>query len=418
MILYQIVMALALVVTLAHQAVRGAKGALAERLGFGPAPNLAPNLAPNPSFGPASGPRLWLHAASVGEVTSARWAVEALLAAKPGLQMLVTTNTATGRERVRSWALPGVTAALAPFDSAGAAARVLDLWEPRALIVVENELWPARLRACDNRGVPVLVIGARMSARSAARWRMLNGLARRTLACIVWLSAQDEASRDRFVALGLPRAAVGPIMALKSLGKTDAGVAPFAPIGARDTVLLAASTHDGEEALILEAFAQQTRFAHLILAPRHPRRGDEVAALLAARGIIAARRSKGQTPAPGAAVYLADTLGEMALWYAMAGATVIGGTFARRGGHTPWEPARQGSAILHGPSVSNFAAPFAALDRSGGALCVADAAGLARALQSLDAPAQARMAAAASEMLAPEGDGTEVLAVLLRSLKG
>lgn len=405
MILYQIVMAFALVATLAHQALRGAKGALAERLGFGARPQ-------------GAGPRLWLHAASVGEVTSARWVIEALLAARPGLQVLVTTNTATGRARVRGWALPGVSAALAPFDSAGAAARVLDAWEPRALIVVENELWPARLRACDNRGVPVLVIGARMSARSAGRWRALNGLVTKMLGRINWLSAQDEASLARIVALGLPQSAAGPVMALKSLGKADVPALPFAPMAAREKVLLAASTHEGEEAIILDAFARQSRFTHLILAPRHPKRGDEVAALLAARALPFARRSRGEPPAPGAAIYLADSLGEMALWYAMAGATVIGGSFVPRGGHTPWEPARQGSAILHGPSVANFDAPFAALDRSGAALVASDAAGLARALQGLDAPSQARMAKLAAEVLAPQGDGAEVLAVLLRAIKG
>lgn len=404
MILYQIVMVFALVVTLAHQALRGGKGAVAERLGFGPSP--------------APGPRLWLHAASVGEVTSARWVLEAVLTARPGLQVLVTTNTATGRDRVRAWALPGVQAALAPFDSAGAAARLLDRWQPQALVVVENELWPARLRACDHRGVPVLVIGARMSARSAARWRMLNGVMRRMLRRIDWLSAQDSESRARFLALGLPSSAAGPVMALKSLGKVQENAPSYAAIGPRPAVLLAASTHEEEEALILDAFARQDRFAHLILAPRHPRRGDEVAALLAARGMTAARRSKGESPVPGARVFLADTLGEMDQWYGMAGVTVIGGTFAPKGGHTPWEPARLGSAILHGPSVHNFAAPFAALDRAGGAVAVADRAGLARALQGFDPTAQARCAAIAAEVLAPEGDGAAVVAAILQAVKG
>lgn len=408
MILYQIVMVFALVVTLAHQALRGAKGAVAERLGLGPAPGL----------GSRPGPRLWLHAASVGEVTSARWVLEAVLAARPGLQVLVTTNTATGRERVQAWALPGVQAALAPFDSAGAAARLLDRWQPQALVVVENELWPARLRACDNRGVPVLVIGARMSARSAARWGLLNGLMRRMLRRIDWLSAQDAESRARFLALGLPQAAAGPVMALKSLGHGQVAPLSFEALGPRSKVLLAASTHEGEEALILEAFAAQGQFAHLILAPRHPKRGDEVAALLSARGMEAARRSKGEGPPPGARVFLADTLGEMDQWYGLAGATVIGGTFAPKGGHTPWEPARFGSAMLHGPSVDNFAAPFAALDRAGGALAVADPAALARALEGLDAATQAQCAAVAVEVLTPQGDGAEIVAAILRAVKG
>lgn len=404
MILYQLLMALTLPFFLAHQAVFGAKGALAERLGFGPAP------------GP--GLRLWVHAASVGEVASARWVIEAVLAARPGLQLLVTTNTATGRERVRSWALPGVVAVLAPFDSAGAAGRVLDRWRPQALVIVENELWPARLRAADNRGVPVMVIGARMSARSARRWGWLNGLVRAMMARIDWLSAQDDESLARLCTLGLRPEAAGPTMALKSMGRAETAAPPFPAPAAREATLLAASTHEGEEALVLEAFLQAPGFAHLILAPRHPRRGDEVAALLAARGVSFARRSRGEVPAPETRVHLADTLGEMDHWYAMAGATVIGGSFAPKGGHTPWEPARHGSAILHGPSLHNFAAPFAALDRAGGARAVADGPGLARALQGLDGAAQARLAAAAAEVLAPEGDGAAVVAALLQTLKG
>ncbi|MCF8512156.1 MAG: 3-deoxy-D-manno-octulosonic acid transferase, partial [Rhodobacteraceae bacterium] len=297
MILYQLVMALALPFLLAHQALFGAKGAVVARLGLGPAPR--PGLT------------LWLHAASVGEVTSARWVIEAVLAARPGLQILVTTNTATGRARVRSWGLPQVTAALAPFDSAGAAARVLDRWHPQALVVVENEMWPARLRAADNRGVPILVIGARISARSARRWRVLAGLGRGMLGRIAWVSAQDQASIARLLALGLPATARGPVLALKAMGQaaTQSAPLPFPPPAPRAATLLAASTHEGEEPLVLDAFAAQSQFSQLILAPRHPRRGDEVAALLSARGLIFARRTAGQVPGPETVVFLADTLG-------------------------------------------------------------------------------------------------------------
>lgn len=406
MILYQLLMALALPVLLAHQALFGARGALGERLGLGPAP--MPGL------------RLWLHAASVGEVTSARWVIEALVAARPGLQVLVTTNTATGRAQVQRWALPGVTAALAPFDSAGAAGRVLDRWRPQALVIVENELWPARLRAADNRGVPVLVIGARISARSARRWAALAGLIRPLLEGIDWVSAQDAESLARLQALGLPAQAAGPVMALKSIATSppEQAQSPFPPPARRAETLLAASTHEGEEGPVLDAYLASGRFSHLILAPRHPQRGEALAGMLKARGIRFAQRSKGEVPGPGTQVYLADTLGEMAHWYAMAGATVIGGSFAARGGHTPWEPARQGSAILHGPSLHNFAAPFAALDRAGGAIAVSDVADLGRALAGLDDAAQTRLARTAAEVLAPEGDGSEVIAALLQALKG
>lgn len=406
MILYQLLMALAVPMVLAHQAVFGPSGAVAERLGLLPAP------------GP--GLRLWLHAASVGEVTSARWVIEALLAARPGLQILVTTNTATGRAQVQAWALPGVTAALAPVDSAGAAGRVLDRWRPQALVIVENELWPARLRAADNRGVPVQVIGARISARSARRWRWLGGLMGPMLERIDWLSAQDGDSLARLRALGLRDKAAGPMMALKSVGlaQTEPVDLPFAPPAPRAATLLAASTHEGEETLVVDAFLASGQFRHLILAPRHPQRGEVVAAMLAARGLRFARRARGEVPGPDTQVHLADTMGEMALWYAMAGATVIGGSFAAKGGHTPWEPARQHSAILHGPSLHNFAAPFVALDRAGGAIAVADAAALTKALEAMDATAQAQLAKIAAQVLAPQGDGSEVVAALLQRLKG
>ena len=404
MILYQTLMALALPFVLAHQAVLGAKGAVAERLGLGPSPR--PGLT------------LWLHAASVGEVNSASWVVKTLHSERPDLQILVTTNTKTGRDRVQSWGLSGVTAALAPFDSAGAAGRVLDRWHPQALVIVENELWPARIRAADNRGVPVLVIGARISERSARRWGFGRGLVRQMLGRIAWVSAQDSASLSRLVSLGLPPAACGPVLALKAIGSGTARPAPFAAPAPREKTLLAASTHEGEEALILEAFLAAKAFDHLILAPRHPKRGPQIAAHLRSQNVTFVQRSLNQVPGPGTTVHLADTLGEMDHWYQMAGVTVIGGSFAPKGGHTPWEPTRHGSALLHGPNVQNFAEPYAALDKAGGATEVADAPGLADALTGMDAPAQSRMAQAAAKVLSPSSDGAAVIAKILKTLRG
>lgn len=403
MIRYQILMGLALPFALAQQALFGARGAVAERLGLGAAP--------------APGARLWLHAASVGEVRSARWVIEALLAARPGLQVLVTLNTATGRDLVRGWGLAGVTARLAPFDSAGAAARVLDRWQPQALIIVENELWPARVQAAYNRGVPVLVIGARLSARSARRWGWVGGLARRMLGMIDWLSAQDAQSLERFQSLGLPQDAAGPVVALKARAEAVVLPPPFAAPAPRAQTLLAASTHAGEDEGIIDAFRANTTFRHLILAPRHPRRGDEIAQMLTARGLAFARRSKGETPTPDTAVYLADTLGEMDHWYAMAGSTLIGGSFAPKGGHTPWEPAAHGSAILHGPSLHNFAGAFAALDRAGGAIALPGLERLAGALNGLDADKQTRLSQAAKAALRATDHGDAVVARLLQAIR-
>lgn len=389
MLLYRILMALLVPILLLRLA---RSGHLSERLGFGPRP--------------APGPSLWLHGASNGELASARWVLESLLAARPGLQLLVTVNTATARAMVAGWQLPGVTAAFAPLDGWGAAGRVLRRWQPLGLVLIENELWPARIAAATRQGLPVLVIGARISERSAQRWQRLRGLIGQTLARVAWLSAQDDASMQRLLGLGLPAKAAGPVLALKAFTAQTAAEPPFAAPAARAETLLAASTHDGEEALILRGFlASQFRF--LIIAPRHPRRAADIAGLLTTQNIRFAQRSRDETPGPETQVYLADTMGEMPLWYAMAGACVIGGTFADKGGHTPWEPALAGAAILHGPSLHNFAAPFAALDAAGGAIAVTG--DLAAALSGLDAARQAELAAVARTVLRPEGDPQALL---------
>ena len=409
MVIYRCLMALALPFVLAMIVLRRLRGAeppaaIAERLGL---------LAP-----PQPGPTIWLHGASNGELTSARWVVEALLATVPGLQVLVTCNTASARAMVWGWNLPGVTAALAPLDTAGAAARVLARWQPQLVVMVEGEVWPARLDAARRARVPVAWIGARMSERTARRWQRLGGFIAALLAGVAFASAQDAASATRLRALGVSPAAMAPVLMLKAgaVGRTPETL-PFPAPAARENTLLAASTHAGEEALVLAAFAAARaagRLSHLIIAPRHPRRAAEVVAAITASGLAFVQRSAGEVPGPDTPVHLADTLGEMANWYAMAGLCVIGGSFAPRGGHTPWEPAAQGAAILHGPSTTNFAEPFAALDAAGGALAVADAAGLAAALRTLTPQDMARMAAAAREVLAEKGDTSALVAALLR----
>lgn len=404
--LYQILMALALPAFLLHALWRGGWTALRQRLGLGPKPD--------------STPRLWLHGASLGEVTSARWVIDALLAERPGMHILVTTNSMSGRAMVAGWGLTGVDSALAPLDAGGAAGRLLDRVLPQALVIIENELWPARIAAARRRGVPVLVIGARMSERSARRWRLWPGLIGTTLARIDWLSAQDDVSAMRFAALGLPLRARGPTLALKSLAAPEVRPAPFARPVERASCLLAASTHEGEEKLVLAAFTAARAKGgpqFLILAPRHPRRGDAIAKEIGQTGLAFVRWSKAEVPGAETAVLLADTLGEMPHWYAMSGTCIIGGTFAPKGGHTPFDPAHFGCAMIHGPSVTNFAAQFAALDQGGGAIALSSAKDLTEALQGLSAPGQARLAAAANACLARFSDGaSEVTTRLLQAL--
>lgn len=325
---------------------------------------------------------IWLHAASVGELTSARPVIRAL---QNDMTLVVTTNTPTGRDLALGW---GIEARLAPLDTPRALTRFLDCVQPGLQVTVENEFWPLRSRMLAERGIAQAMIGTRMSQKSAATWTKLPRIISPMLHRIAAMSAQDPDSENRLRALGLPERAILPILDLKLL--TPAEVIPPSPNAIRDRTILAASTHDGEEAQIIAAW-QAVRIDYpdlrLILAIRHPQRGDEVANLLTQRGINFARRSLGQVDAQ---VILADTLGEMSRWYAEAGICLVAGSLSDRGGHTPWEPAAYCCALLHGPHVSNFKDAYAALDAMGASMAI-DEDTLAPAVKQLIGdPVQAR----------------------------
>lgn len=381
---------------------------LKERLGGGPAAE--------------PGRTLWLHAASVGEAVAARRLAEALLARDPGLRLVMTANSVTGRTRVSSWNNPRIVARLAPVDTRWATARFLARWQPVALVTIENELWPNRMATMRARGRPVLVAGARLSERSARLWRRFPRLAREVLGLIDHLAPQDAGSAERLAALGLASARIGPVLDLKALVRPDPPSAEALAAFAldRDQIVLAASTHPGEEETILAAFADalaRRPDLRLILAPRHPERGEEVAKLIAAAGFDFRRRSAGEMPG-SAPVYLADTLGEMSLWYALAGVTFVAGSFTDRGGHTPYEPVAAGSAVLHGPDVANHAPAYAALDAEGGAVMVTDRAELAAAILTFaqDPSAARTQAARARAILEARGAGSGGLEAFLDRL--
>lgn len=351
------------------------------------------------------GPVLWVHGASNGELTAARPLLTALLEARQ-VRLLVTTNSLSARAMVRGWGLPRTAARLAPFDHPRIVGPFLRQAAPAALVILENELWPERILRAEAAGIPVLVIGGRLSAGSARNWGRLPGLARRLMMAIAWLSPQDALSRDRFLALGLPSDRLGPILQLKALADGRATLVDTGLPFARADTILAASTHEGEEEIILDAFATLRRTlpsARLILAPRHPPRRDRIEALLSEADLRFATRSRGQEAGTETLVYLADTLGEMARWYQAAGVTFVGGSLVERGGHTPFEPAAFDCAILHGPFLDNFAAPYAALDAQGGAVAVAGAPALVAALTALvgQPGAQATLSAHARQALAP-----------------
>ncbi|MEM9249621.1 MAG: glycosyltransferase N-terminal domain-containing protein [Pseudomonadota bacterium] len=404
MLLYRTLLTLlapGIAVLLAWRVLRGRDtlADLRERLAHGQRTGARPT-----NNGPLHRPCLWLHAASNGELTAARPMLDALRAAHPTMRCVLTTNTTSGRDLGRSWSLPGTTVVLAPLDTRRVVRRFLQAHRPTALLIVENELWPNRMHLMQQLRHPVVLVGARMSTRSAQRWRRAARVLRPLLSHVALAVPQDAASAQAIAALGVPAERLTAPVSLKSA--VVMAVPDPKRVHAlgfdRDQTLIAASTHAGEEETILAAIAQARKARpalRLILAPRHPPRGPEVARLVRASGLSLAVRSEGAAPGD-AAVFLADTLGEMPLWYAAAGICFIGGSLVEKGGHTPYEPAQFSCALLTGPHVENAAAAFAALRSAGAVRIVDDADALAAVLTETSLQAQQAAGARARETLA------------------
>ena len=358
------------------------------------------------------GPLLWVHAASIGETVSMLALIGRITAERPAVEVLITTGTVTAARLVGERAPERIRHQFVPVDLPRVVERFLDHWRPDLAIWVESELWPNLVLATARRGIPMLLANGRLSARSLARWRLLPGLVRPVLRSFDLCLVQDEVQAERFRRLGA--------VAVASTGDLKAAAAPLAAdvaalaalrrqTGARPA-WLAASTHPGEEEIAAAAHARIARDhpdVLTIIAPRHPVRGPAIAEMLRARGLPVARRGAGEAVAADTAVYLADTLGELGLFYRLAGVALIGGSLVRKGGHNPFEAARLDCAILHGPDMSNCTAMASALAAAGATVTVADAAGLAAAVSRLLADREARDASsAAAARVAAAGGGT------------
>ncbi len=344
-----------------------------------------------------------MHGASNGELNSARPILENLIAERPDLNWLITCNTETARDMVAAWNLPRTSVRLAPVDLAWVAKRMLRDWDVRAHIALESEIWPHRTLACLG---PTLLLGARMSASTARSWSKLGDLPRRVLKKVRFASAQDAGTRDRLLELGLPHPALGPIADLKAL-YTPQNIVPEPALQAafeRDHTWLAASTHEGDDEKVLDAHVkalEQEPDLRLIIAPRHTKRAADILTLAQDRGLSVALRSAGQSPETQ--VYLADTMGEMPLWYQLAGRVFIGGSLSDRGGHTPYEPAAYGAALIHGPDMANFLAARDRLKTAQAAREISTAQELTEALVDLHGD-QAEMGKKAQRALQVETD--------------
>lgn len=321
------------------------------------------------------GALIWLHAVSVGEAQSIL-GLAARLARKAAV--LITTTSATSAQLVAERLPEGCQHQFAPLDTPGAVRRFLDHWRPALFVLTESEIWPRQIVECDRRGIPVALVNARLSDRSLENWRRAAPLARTLLGKLALVQAQDKRTAEGLVAMGLPRARISVAGTLKSaaepLPADPAKLATLRAATGERPVWVAASTHPGEEAPVLAAHRDllATRPGLLlILAPRHPERGSEVAGEIDAAGLTYSRRSAGALPE--AQVYLADTLGELGLWFRLSPVAVIGGGFREIGGHNPLEPVRLGAHAITGPHVTNFAGIYAELIAEGRASMVQSA---------------------------------------------
>jgi 3-deoxy-D-manno-octulosonic-acid transferase len=327
-----------------------------------------------------AGPLVWLHGASVGELTTILPLIERIRARE--FSVLVTTGTVTSAGLAERRLPPAAIHQFAPLDAPQFVARFLDRWQPNLALFVESDLWPNLIMQSSARNIPLILVNGRLSERSFRRWCM----ARRTIASLLrrfdLCLAQSPEDAARYAGLGAPR-----ISTTGNL-KLDAPAPPAdeqqlqalrnATVGR--PIIAAASTHPGEETTMVDAHRRlKHTFPGLLtlLAPRHPERGPGITDIANVAGLTAKLRSRGELPDPSTDIYVADTLGELGLVYRLAPIVFMGGSLISHGGQNPIEAAKLGAAILHGPHVSNFAQIYAALDAAGGAEQVTDAGKLA-----------------------------------------
>jgi 3-deoxy-D-manno-octulosonic-acid transferase len=316
------------------------------------------DLSPRPP-----GPLVWVHGASVGECIAALPLIEALLQ-HPDRNVLITSGTVTSAKLLRDRLPSRALHQFVPIDTPAATARFLDHWRPDAGLFVDSDIWPNLIVGAKSRGVKLCLVNARMSERSFKGWRWAPKTAARLLSAFDLCLAQDEEIAARFRTLGAHNVhAIGSLKAdAPPLPADPQSLAALCAAVAGRPILLAAQTHPGEDETILPAYdaLRQTNPDLLtIIAPRHVERGPEIAMLCGARPVR--RRALGELPTINTAIYIADTMGELGLFYRMASFAFIGGSLVRHGGQNPLEPARLGCAVLAGPHTFNFASAYNAI---------------------------------------------------------
>ena len=357
---------------------------------------------------------VWVHAVSVGEARASAPLVRALQEEFPDHELLVTCSTATGRETLKQMYGESVSIAWLPYDYPGSVRRFVEHFRPRLGLLMETEIWPNLLAACRALGVPVVLASARMSERSALGYRKWSAVTRPAFSSLAAACAQSDADASRLAELGAKDVSVCGNLKFDIApdpAQVEAGLAWKASLGR--PVLLLASTRDGEERLFVEALAASDALA--VLVPRHPQRFDAVAALL---GESVRRRSRREDPLPADRLFLGDTMGEMAFYYAAADVAIIGGSFLPLGGQNLIEACAVGTPVIFGPSMHNFAEASSLALAAGAAEQVPDAAQAIRAANALieDRARREAMGAAGQRLCATHRGAVQKHIALCRKL--
>jgi 3-deoxy-D-manno-octulosonic-acid transferase len=355
------------------------------------------------------GPLVWIHGASVGEVLAAAALIEKLRALN--IRILLTSGTVTSAAVVAKRFPADIIHQYVPYDSPRYVARFLDHWRPSLALFIESDLWPNLILSSAARRLPMVLINGRMSHRSFPRWRRITATIAALLGRFDICLAQSQVDADRFTTLGSRN-----VITTGNL-KLDVPAPPADPaklerlmsVTRGRPIVVAASTHSGEEELLLEAHRTLAGFFPSLLSvivPRHPDRGEAIARTVAASGLRVALRSREELPTATTDIYVADTMGELGLFYRLAPIVFMGGSLVEHGGQNPIEAIKLGAAIVHGPHVFNFTDVYEALDGVGGARRADTQETLVKQLgQLLADPAARQLSADAAERVVEQLGG-------------
>lgn len=371
---------------------------------------------------------IWLHAVSVGETLAAVPLVKALQEKYPERRLLITCMTPTGSERITAAFGDSVDHSYAPYDTPGAVARFLKRVQPKMLIIMETELWPNTVAACYKRQIPVILANGRLSEKSARGYARVSKLSGPMVAQLSAVAAQHGDDGGRFTALGLPAEKLHITGNIKFDLELNAQIRLSAEALRQQwdgtnqrPILLAASTHRGEDEIILQAFSlikQSVNNALLVLVPRHPERFNQVGDLCLDAGYSLARRSNNDST-DNADILLGDTMGELMTFFGACDIAFVGGSLVANGGHNMIEPAAWGKPTLSGLSVFNFAEVSRLLAEAGGLSLVEDAAALAESvIELMKNPEQDQQMGLSAQQVAEANRGAleRLLAVIDNSL--